>query len=65
MKAFLLFLKQNRHFEHKPWKADMDNLQASIFFICILKASMLLAFFSLSGEMFQILRPRGEILSDP
>ena len=32
MKAFLLFLKQNQHFEHKPWKADMDNLQASIFF---------------------------------
>ena len=31
MKAFLLFLKQNRHFEHKPWKADMDNFQASNF----------------------------------
>ena len=35
------------------------------FFICILKASMLLTFFSLSGKMFQILGPRNEILSDP
>ena len=35
------------------------------FFIFILKASMLLTFFSLSGKMFQILGPRNEILSDP
>ena len=35
------------------------------FFICILKAAMLLAFFNLSGKMFQILGPRNEILSSP
>ena len=35
------------------------------FFICILKVSMLLAFFNLSGNMFQILGPRNEILSYP
>ena len=32
------------------------------FFTCVLKASMLLTFFSPSGKMFQILGPRNEIL---
>ena len=61
-------LEQNRHFKHKPCKANIDNFQASIFYfifqIIILKASMLLAFFNLSGKMFQILGARNEILSD-
>ena len=35
------------------------------FFICILKAFMLLTFSILSGKMFQILGTRNEILSDP
>ena len=35
------------------------------YFICILEASMLLAFLNLSCKMFQILGPRNEILSDP
>ena len=35
------------------------------FFICVLKVSILLAFFNLSGKMFQILGPRNEILSNP
>ena len=34
-------------------------------FICVLKTSILLTFFSISGKMFQILGPRNEILSDP
>ena len=35
------------------------------FFIYILKYSMLLAFFNLSGKMFHMLGRRNEILSDP
>ena len=56
------FHKQNRHFEHKLYKAD--NFQAPIFLVCILKASMFLIFQPI-GKMFQILAFTNEILSDP
>ena len=58
-------LEQNRYFKHKPCKANIDNFQASIFYFIFHKASMLLAFFNLSGKMFQILGAKNEILSDP
>ena len=35
------------------------------FFICILKASMVLVFFNLSGKSFKILGPTNEMLSNP
>ena len=50
-------LKPNRNFEYKPCKADMDNFQASIFYLHF-KGFYLLTFFNLSGKMFEILGPR-------
>ena len=45
-------------------KPTWTTSKFAFFFICILKASILLAFFNLSGKMFQILGPMNETLSD-
>ena len=46
----------------KSWHEQFSGFR---FFIYILKASMLLAFFNLSGKTFQVLGPWNKILSDP